>query len=650
MKVRAPRLQGRGWLNTGGVELTLAGLRGKFVLLDFWTFACVNCLHVIEELRPLQERFADVLVTVGVHSPKFAHEGDPQAVIDAVERYRVEHPVLDDPDLLTWDAYAAKAWPTLVLIDPAGYVVAQVAGERHAPELAELIERLSAVHEADGSLRRGGEFYRPPAFAGAGLLRFPGGLLVLPPDRFEGGGLLVSSTADQQLVILDPVDLSVELARIGTGERASIDSPDVADPNPNPNPDPADPNSSASYGPTFADPAPSSALPNGPAFADPLGAVLLPADVAQRAGYDVLIADSAGNALRGLRLADLSVRTVARHLSTPWDVAWFGDHAVIAMAGVHQLWSFDPLTGATGVLAGTAREGLVDGPAAKAWFAQPSGLAGAGDGLWVADAETSALRLLWSADDDSLQVRTVIGQGLFEFGQQDGAGDAARLQHPLGVAVLLDGSVAVADTYNGAIRRYEPEADRVSTLAEGLSEPSALVLLDGDLVVAESAAHRLTRLPLPAEVRPGPQPRIGGEGGPIRRPVIDLAPGAVELAIRFEPPPGEHLDDRCGDPTRLDISAVPPEVLLSGGGAATGLARTLVLADRVSGGRVEGVLLIGVQAASCDAADQLGAACHLHRQTWQVPFRLVPTTATALELTLQPALRHPPFTRNRPRS
>ena len=132
VRVRAPELRGRGWLNTGGEPLTLAGLRGKIVLLDFWTFCCVNCLHVLDELRPVEEKYAEELVVVGVHSPKFVHEADPVALAQAVERYGVQHPVLDDPDLVTWEAYTARAWPTLVLIDPEGYVVAQYAGEGHA--------------------------------------------------------------------------------------------------------------------------------------------------------------------------------------------------------------------------------------------------------------------------------------------------------------------------------------------------------------------------------------------------------------------------------------------------------------------------------------------------------------------------------------
>jgi thiol-disulfide isomerase/thioredoxin len=162
-RVRAPELAGRGgWIGTDG-PLSLAGLRGRFVLLDFWTFCCVNCLHVLEELRPLEERFADVLTVVGVHSPKFVHEADHDAVVAAVERYGVHHPVLDDPDLSTWKQYAVRAWPTLVLVDPEGYVVHVASGEGHAEGLGRLLAELVAEHDAKGTLRRGSGAWVTPA-------------------------------------------------------------------------------------------------------------------------------------------------------------------------------------------------------------------------------------------------------------------------------------------------------------------------------------------------------------------------------------------------------------------------------------------------------------------------------------------------------
>src|SRR3954469_20720421 len=154
-RVRTPELHGRGWLNTGGKALTLADLRGRIVLLHFWTFCCVNCLHVIDELRPLEREWGDQLVVVGVHSPKFVHEADPDALAAAVERYGVDHLVLDDPTLRTWDAYTARAWPTLVLVDPEGYVAAQYAGEGHAHALDALLAALREEHLVKGTLQPG---------------------------------------------------------------------------------------------------------------------------------------------------------------------------------------------------------------------------------------------------------------------------------------------------------------------------------------------------------------------------------------------------------------------------------------------------------------------------------------------------------------
>ena len=601
-RVRAPELTGRRWLNTGGVPLPLKALRGKIVLLDFWTFCCVNCLHVLDELRELEERYADVLVTVGVHSPKFVHEADPDAVEAAVERYGVHHPVLDDPELTTWDAYAARAWPTLAVVDPTGYVVAQMSGEGHANGLAVLIEELIAEHEAAGTLHRGhGPYVAPPEPTTA--LRFPGKVIGLP-----GGTFLVSDTAHHQLVELE-ADLVTERRRIGTGERGLADGTD-------------------------------------PRFAEPLGLLLLPEAVAAAAGYDVVVADSVNHALRGVRLADGAVTTVAgtgaqlrtrvapgesaAELSTPWDLAWWDDRVVVAMAGNHQLWTFDPVTSAVAVLAGTTNEGLRDGPPDEAFFAQPSGLATDPDGtLWVADAETSALRSVVSGPAVGAAVTTAVGQGLFDFGFRDGPAEGpepALLQHPLGVTVLPDGSVAIADTYNGAVRRYDPATRAVGTLARDLREPSDL-LVDGDsLVVVESAAHRLVRVPIPASTR------VDRGAHTVRRARTDLAPGPLSLRIDFTPPTGQHLDSRFGDPTSLTVAASPPELLADGAGTGSGLARTLRFAVA---GPVEGVLQVSVAAAACDDGDGIFAACHRYQQDWGIPVRLVADAPDELVLALR---------------
>jgi streptogramin lyase len=597
-RVRAPELAGKGgWINTGEYRPTLAGLRGSIVILDFWTFCCVNCLHVLDELRELEERHRDTLVVVGVHSPKFAHEADHRAVVDAVERYEVRHPVLDDPELATWKQYAVRAWPTLVVIDPEGYVVAQHAGEGHAHALETLVTRLEQEHAAKGTLRRGEGVYVPPEPAPAGL-RFPGKALLLPGS----GHFLVSDSTRHALVELAADGESV-VRRIGTGERGLRDG--------------------------------AAALAR---FSEPQGLALLP-------DGSVIVADTVNHVLRRVDPDSGEVTTVAGTgrqwwqgsavsgpalevpLSSPWDVAWFEDRVWIAMAGVHQLWTYDPASGLVGAAAGTTNEGLVDGPAGDAWFAQPSGLAAAGPRLWIADAETSALR--WaerSADGGDYVIRTAVGTGLFDFGHRDGPAGQALLQHPLGVTALPDGSVAVSDTYNNALRRYDPASGEVTTLATDLGEPSGAVVAGGDIVVVESARHRLTRMRLPEEAV-----RVPAVAHRTRRVPLDVSGGPFRLDVVFTAPDGQKLDERHGPATRLLVGSTPPELLASGAGRGTELRRDLVLDPDVG----EGVLHVSAMAASCDddPADPY-PACHVHQQEWGVPVRLAPGGDTRLGLVL----------------
>jgi len=308
-------------------------------------------------------------------------------------------------------------------------------------------------------------------------------------------------------------------------------------------------------------------------------------------------------------------------LSSPWDVTWHDGRVWIAMAGNHQLWTYDPATGVTAVAAGTTNEGLVDGDLADAWFAQTSGLAADGESLWLADSETSSLREVRNGT-----VRTHVGSGLFDFGHIDGPAAESLLQHPLGLAVLPDGSIAVADTYNGAVRRYDPARAVVETLAAGLAEPSGVLVADGGatLVVVESAAHRLTRVPVPREAQ-----RVDGARLRTQRPPTELAPGPVELAVVFEPPPGQHLDERYGPSTHVVVSATPPELISEGAGAGPDLVRRIVLSDA----REAGVLHVSARAASCDD-DSEHAACHVHQQDWGVPVRIAAGAPTRLALTL----------------
>ncbi|WP_233542780.1 NHL domain-containing thioredoxin family protein [Kocuria tytonis] len=669
--VRASELTGRAWLNTGGEQLDLQALRGKIVILDFWSFCCINCLHVLDELRPLEEEYGDVVVTVGVHSPKFEHEADPDALAAAVDRYEITHPVLDDPRLQTWDAYTARAWPTLVVVDPEGYIVAHLSGEGHVPGLVSLVAELVAEHDAKGTLHRGDGPYVPRPQP-EGDLRFPGKVVALPDGSF-----MVSDTGHHRLVQLES-DLTTVRRTIGSGTRGWADGPrDVA------------------------------------RFNEPQGIAVLPGHVRSAVGYDLVVADTVNHRLRGVDLGAGSVRTLAGSgvqrllddarargvdpnaitgtdptevaLSSPWDLVWSdaADALVVAMAGTHQLFSFDPRTGALAVLAGTGDEGLRDGAARESWFAQPSGLVQDAHGaVWVADSESSALRRVsfpgndaaaspsgpgapraaaapaWdvaatdvtaetaaaassaggtgSAQDAAreVSVESAVGLGLFDFGFRDGPAQEARFQHCLGVTVLPDGSVAVADTYNGAVRRYDPVTREVTTLTRGLAEPSD-VLLDTSheepvLVVVETNAHRLVRVAVPKQAQ-----TVDEGAARMQRKRTPVAPGEVELAVRFAAPAGQKLDTRWGDPTQLKISSSPEDALVAGGGTAQGLSRTLRIADGVT----EGVLHVTARAAACDGSPDgeipEHAACHLYQQDWGIPFTVDPAAAASLTLELR---------------
>jgi thiol-disulfide isomerase/thioredoxin len=588
-RVRAPELTDGDWFNTDA-PLTLRELRGRFVLLDFWTSCCGNCLHVLDELRGFEREHADVATVIGIHSPKFPHEARPEAVAAAVDRYEVGHPVLNDPELALWRQYAVRAWPTLVLIDPEGYVVAQAAGEGQVSALGAIVDRLAAEHETAGTLRRGTRDYTPPS-PQPGALRYPAKAIVLPASRNgrDADTLLVADAGHHQIVEL-AADGETVLRRIGSGVR-------------------------------------------GEPFAEPNGLTLLPEGLA---AYDVLVADTANHVLRGIDLRtgevaatldlpalladELTVTGPIPLVLSPWDVAWWpaAQRVVVAAAGVHLLLAVDPAAGTAEVLAGTTVEGLRDGAALDTWLAQPSGLAVDGDRMWFVDAETSALRYL----DTSGLVHTAVGEGLFDFGHVDGAAAKARFQHPLGVAVLADGTIAIADTYNGAVRSYDRVTDEVRTLARDLAEPSGVLTHEGRLLVVESAAHRIVAVASAPDT-------VAGEALHTERPPSELRAGQITLRVPFTPPPGRKLDDRYGPSTRLSVTASPPELLLSGAGDSDALERVLDL------GPGEGVLHVTAQAASCDDdSDSEHPACYLARQDWGVPVRVTANGATELELPL----------------
>ena len=586
-RVRAPELAGRGgWVNTAR-DLSLQSLRGKVVLLDFWTFACINCLHVIEELRPLEQRFGDALVVVGVHSPKFEHERDHEALVRAVARYDVRHPVLDDPDLTTWNQYAVRAWPTLVLVDPAGYAVAAFEGEGNAPKLERVIADMISEHGERGALNETPLETLPPVVP-SGPLRFPG-KVAAGPD-----GLLAVADSGHDRVVVARVDDTGEGAKVvavaGAGTRGMGDG-------------------------AFSE----------AAFHDPQGLLFLDE-------RSLLVADTGNHAIRRLDLLNGTVESIAgtgeqarwgarggpakeTALNSPWDLELWDGTVVIAMAGPHQLWALDLENGDVGVLAGSGAEGLADGPARTAAMAQPSGLAADNGKLWVADSETSSLRYL----DRSGRLTTAVGAGLFDFGDEDGPAESALLQHPLGVVVTPEGPV-VCDTYNSALRRYDPEKEEVSTLArDGLSEPSGGALLAGGfLLVADTDNHRLARVDAGGEIRTfevrgllPPTPRAAGEPTAQKIGPVELA-SEVELTATLPIPDDRKLDPSLGPPVQLSVSS--DELLRNGDLLLT--SDELPARATVSLNDGEGTIDVLLRVGTCEEGP--AAVCTLVERRWRV--------------------------------
>lgn len=470
----APELDGGvAWINTGK-PVKLADLRGKVVILDFWTLCCINCIHTLPDLAKLERKYPNELVVIGVHSPKFDNEKETNSIRKAVLRYEIHHPVVNDADRKIWDAYEASAWPTIVLIDPEGKINGVGSGEGLYKALDERIAKMIKEHREKKTLNE-----KPIRFDSAQFrdkptpLYFPGKVLA----DAKGKRIFIADSTHHRIVIVS--DTGEKIAIAGQG-----------------NPGPTDG--------SFAD----------ARFDDPQG-MALSAD-----GNTLYVADRRNHLLRALDLKEQKVRTIAgtgeqdrdrgeggpalqRGLNSPWALWLDGDRLFIAMAGHHQIWTLDLKQNYLEPYAGDGRENIKDGPLFAARFAQCSGLTSDGKYLYVADPEVSAIRRV--PMNGKGRVDTLIGTHLFEFGDRDGFGyteveaKRAQIQHALGVA-YADGLVYIADTYNNKIRTIDVKTTETKTFLGGkpkegeeplFNEPAGLSIADGKLYVADTNAHRI---------------------------------------------------------------------------------------------------------------------------------------------------------------
>jgi sugar lactone lactonase YvrE/thiol-disulfide isomerase/thioredoxin len=568
-RVRAPELTGgRGWLNTDK-PLTIAGLRGKVVLLDFWTYGCINCIHIIPDLKKLEAKYPNELVVIGVHSAKFTNERETDNIRRVILRYELEHPVVNDAEFAIWQAYAVRAWPTRYLIDPAGYIVGRLEGEGGYDALDKLIGDTIRDFRARGQLNEQPLKLALERAQTAPLpLAFPGKVLAdADSDR-----LFIADSNHNRIVVTKLDGTFVDA--IGTGARGATDG--------------------AYDRATFFRPQGLALDGDALYVADTENHLLRHVDLKARTVQTI-----AGTGRQGFARAESGAgRSVA--LSSPWDLQLVGRTLYVAMAGTHQIWQYDLDSGQVSVYAGTGAEARTDGPRTLAAFAQPSGLAAAGGTLYVADSEANIIRAIRlgasspagpsaaaSADanatlDDAGRVQTLAGGDLFEFGDVDGRGDDARFQHPLGV-VFAAGALYVADTYNHKLRRLDPQTGAVKTFVgtgqpgqtdgdkPSFYEPGGLAYAAGRLYVADTNNHAIrvvdartgatSTLKLTG-LRPPESERAPTDEGAAAAPNAEesklaaqrLRQGATDatLVVNVELPAGYHLNESA--PQRVQIT------------------------------------------------------------------------------------------------
>jgi thiol-disulfide isomerase/thioredoxin/sugar lactone lactonase YvrE len=506
------------WLNSR--PLTKADLKGKFVLLDFWTYCCINCMHILPELKKLEQQFPNNLVVIGVHSAKFDTEKVTDNIRDAVMRYEIVHPVINDSQMELWrdDLYRVSSWPTIILIDPEGMAVWGKSGEFKADLVSTILTTAIPYYRGKKLLdEKPRKFDLEADKEQPTPLRFPGKVLA-----DEKGNRLFISDSNHNRIVIATLDGSL-LDVIGSGEIGRGDG-DYRSATFN------HPQGCALHGETLY-------------VADTENHLLRKVDLAKKTvttiagtGEQGGLTDAYpgwnGNAARGQRQRWVGA-PLNSPLNSPWALIVHKNDLFIAMAGYHQIWKMPLDEKEIGPFAGNGREDINDGPKlpadplrAGSSFAQPSGLSTDGSHLFVADSEGSSIRAV-PFEGATTKVHTVIGTSqmsegrLFTFGDKDGPRGTARLQHCLEV-VFLGGKLYVADTYNHKIKVVDPKTGDTKTFAgtgkpgagnNEFHEPAGLTAANGKMYVADTNNHLLR--------------------------TIDLASGKVEtLTIAGLKPPG----------------------------------------------------------------------------------------------------------------
>jgi len=454
---RAPEFPaGLEWFNVDG-PVRLADQDGRVVLLDFGAWSSICCQRTLQDLHVLGRKHRDELVIISVHSPRFTAEMRRSHVLKSINKYHISHPVVHDPDMRLWNIYGIKGWPTQVLVDREGIILGSISGGGKLPQLDQIIKYQIEKNNRSRPVKKlscSPKYVPEPRSA----LSFPG-RIVAADDR-----LYVADSGHNRILVLS--SHGHVLRQYGSEAAGFIDG-------------------------------------NGTdaAFNNPQGMAL--------ADDFLYVADEGNHAIRRIHTRTDDVDTIAgtgkvglpvpgpcgspvnAGLNSPCDVVFKDSQLYIAMSGSHQVWRLSLIANTLDVFSGSGREGLLDGPANTAVFSQPSGLTLLLNRLYVVDAGTSAVR---EVDIETGAVRTIVGEGLFGFGDHDGTGKAARFQYPLDISAdPMHRMLWVADTYNNKIKRIGVSSEFVSSVAvdRRLDEPSGLVFHDDTLYIANTNAHEI---------------------------------------------------------------------------------------------------------------------------------------------------------------
>jgi thiol-disulfide isomerase/thioredoxin len=658
-RIKSPSLDGGvGWINTAG-PIDIKDLKGKFVVLDFWTYCCINCIQTLPELHKLEKAYPKNVVVIGVHSAKFDTEKDTKNIEEAVLRYEIEHPVVNDANMVLFRKFGASGWPAIRIIDPEGYFIGGEGGEVPFEAFDAFFKKAIPVYEKRGSLDETPLHFDLLAHKAAKTpLRFPGKVLA---DE-KGNRLFITDSNHNRIVVTDLNGKLIET--IGAGAIGKADG-------------------------DFAT----------ATFDHPQGSAIL--------GDTLYVADTENHLLRKVHLKTKKVTTIAgtgvkannpwpgidkverdesgefklperwvgkpreTGLASPWALWVHGPDLYIAMAGPHQIWKMPLDESEIGPYAGNGREDIVDGPLmperpyalGAASFAQPSGLASDGEWLYVADSEGSSIRAV--PFDSKKEVRTIVGTNhlpdgrLFEFGDKDGEGEEVRLQHVLGV-VHVDGLLYVADTYNNKIKVVDINKKTAKTLvgtgkagkedeAATFDEPAGVSYAAGKIYVADTNNHLIRTIDLkngnrvatlaiagltpPAPAKVKAKPSFDGatvvkvESATVRPVKNAEGKQVARLSVRLKLPAGWKVNALAPTSYYVEASAATGPVDRAGIGKVVAIAKPAAEFDidlplAAAGADAKGEELIKVLVTHYYCQEGDGGICKIANLVFEAPLTI----------------------------